>query len=221
MSSKSFDLTVRKYSDYSVVVRGDTRTYKEDLKKLGGKYNGSLKDDKGGKEPGWIFPKKVEKDLVAFITSGKRLVTDDEAAAGEERTKHWERQRADDSPQEGGGYKKEWQPNQPVPFTPTLGEFAQMANLINILTARVEILETALVTNNLTMLNDERDKRKKTNEAVERKKERDAQKKLGITSAPVKKKIVKRKSDSDDSDIEVESASEEEEEYVPRRRLMR
>ena len=64
------DLTIQEYTGVSVVVQGDTRKYKEDLKKLGGKYNGRLKNG-----PGWIFPKSSEGDLMSFINKGKRLVT--------------------------------------------------------------------------------------------------------------------------------------------------
>ena len=75
------DLTVEEYTAKSVVVQGDTRKYKEDLKKLGGKYNGRLKNG-----PGWIFPKSSESDIQAFINKGKRLVTHAEEVAGEEMT---------------------------------------------------------------------------------------------------------------------------------------
>lgn len=78
------DLTFNEYSDKSIVVYGDTRKYKEDLKKLGGKYNANLKQG-----PGWIFPKTLEKELNEFINTGKRIVTDAEIKEGEERSKHW------------------------------------------------------------------------------------------------------------------------------------
>ena len=60
MTSKtSFDdINVESYSDRAVVVRGDTRKYKEDLKVLRGTYNGRLS---GG--PGWIFPKSSESKI--------------------------------------------------------------------------------------------------------------------------------------------------------------
>lgn len=83
MSSTNFNLKIDDYSEYSIVVRGDdTRKYKEDLKKLGGKYNSMLR---GG--PGWVFPKKNEQNIKKFINEGKRLVTDEEERIGEENTK--------------------------------------------------------------------------------------------------------------------------------------
>ncbi len=60
------DLTVENYSDKSVVVRGDTKSHKDGLAKLAGKWNASLQ---GG--PGWIFSKKKEADVLAFIKSLK------------------------------------------------------------------------------------------------------------------------------------------------------
>jgi hypothetical protein len=60
------DLKLTDYSEKAIVVRGDTKEWKEGLKELGGKYNANLRD--GG---GWIFPKKIEDKVMAFISSGK------------------------------------------------------------------------------------------------------------------------------------------------------
>lgn len=79
------DISLEEYTDRSIVVRGETRQYKEDLKKLGGKYNSRLRG-----EPGWIFPKSKQNDVVKFIKEGKRLVSEEEAHAGEVRTLEWE-----------------------------------------------------------------------------------------------------------------------------------
>lgn len=90
MSSKQFsDITITDYSEKAVVVRGDTRKYKEDLKKLGGKYNGRLADG-----PGWIFPKKIERELNSFIAGGVRLISEEEAQAGEDKSTEWEKKRS-------------------------------------------------------------------------------------------------------------------------------
>ena len=91
MSSQSQfkDISIEEYTDRSVVVRGETRQYKEDLKKLGGKYNSRLRG-----EPGWIFPKSKQNDIVKFMKEGKRLVSDEEAHAGEARTLEWESKRS-------------------------------------------------------------------------------------------------------------------------------
>lgn len=53
-------LMLTDYNDKSIVIRGDTRTYKDELKALGGKWAARL--DGGG---GWIYPmtqkEKIEK----------------------------------------------------------------------------------------------------------------------------------------------------------------
>jgi hypothetical protein len=61
------DLSVSDYSEKAIVVRGeDTKSYTQQLGALGGKYNDRLR---GG--PGWIFSKKMEDKVLAFVSSGK------------------------------------------------------------------------------------------------------------------------------------------------------
>jgi hypothetical protein len=61
------DMSVQDYSEKSIVVRGEeTKKYKEELKTLGGKWNAGLQG--GG---GWIFSKKLEDKVVAFVSTGK------------------------------------------------------------------------------------------------------------------------------------------------------
>lgn len=60
------DLTVEEYSDKAIVVRGNTKPHKENLVRLGGKWNSALKQ--GG--PGWIFSKKGEEAVVKYIETG-------------------------------------------------------------------------------------------------------------------------------------------------------
>jgi len=59
------DLSCTDYSDKAIVVRGDTKEHKEQLKKLGGKFNANLRDG-----PGWIFSKKNEEKILSYIASG-------------------------------------------------------------------------------------------------------------------------------------------------------
>lgn len=66
------DLSVEDYSEKCIVVRGDTKPHKDQLKQLGGKWNSRLRDG-----PGWIFPKRIEDDVLAFVESGN--VPDDES----------------------------------------------------------------------------------------------------------------------------------------------
>jgi hypothetical protein len=82
------DISLEEYSERSIVVRGDTRKYKEDLKKLGGKYNARLSG-----EPGWIFSKRQQADVEKFISSGERIVSEQEAQDGESRTQSFEREK--------------------------------------------------------------------------------------------------------------------------------
>jgi hypothetical protein len=92
MSTKFTDITVSDYTNNSIVVQGETKKYKEDLKKLGGKYNSNLKNG-----PGWIFPKTSEKELSSFINGGKRLVSKEEEKANElskQKSKEWNEKRA-------------------------------------------------------------------------------------------------------------------------------
>jgi hypothetical protein len=57
------ELNCCEYSEKALVVRGEgTKTYKDELSQLGGKYNASLR---GG--AGWIFSKKSEAKVKEFI----------------------------------------------------------------------------------------------------------------------------------------------------------
>lgn len=50
----------------SFLVKGDTKDIKDELRELGGKYNGSL--------GGWIFPKTREVEIAEFIKNLKRKI---------------------------------------------------------------------------------------------------------------------------------------------------
>jgi len=58
-------LKIEYYSDKSFAVIGETKPVKEDLKKLGGKWNSRLKCG-----PGWIFPMERETDVREYIENG-------------------------------------------------------------------------------------------------------------------------------------------------------
>lgn len=55
------------YSAKSIVVRGDTKNYKDGLMAIGGKFNKNLKNDDGSVYPGWIFSKNKEAEVLEFI----------------------------------------------------------------------------------------------------------------------------------------------------------
>jgi hypothetical protein len=204
------DITVKEYTSNSIVVQGDTRKYKEDLKKLGGKYNGQLKNG-----PGWIFTKSAEKELNVFIKNGKRLVTNDEIKEGEERSrqraKEWE------STSSNRVDKTKLLQSKPVPVhvsnklfgsnvSPTLTEYGAMMSLIKNMSTKIELLEHGI----LMLLTD--DQKEAINVLMK------PPEKKGVV-----KKIIKRETQEDNEDSEDidECDSDSEEEEIPRRRLMR
>ena len=65
-------LSIKEYTAKSFVVRGvtpdDTRDHKDELKKLGGKFNAKLRSIDGDKyEPGWIFATRNKNKVQTFI----------------------------------------------------------------------------------------------------------------------------------------------------------
>lgn len=124
------DLIIKEYTDRSVAVQGDTHKYKEDLKKLGGKYNGNLKNG-----PGWIFPKSKLNELKTFAREGKRLVIDCEI-------------------KEEVVYKKK---ESVLSFSasPTITEFCILLNLLKEINTRTETLEKAI---GLLLSNEQKEK---------------------------------------------------------------
>lgn len=193
------DLTIEDYTGKSIVVQGDTRKYKEDLKKLGGKYNGRLKNG-----PGWIFPKTSEMDLLTFIKEGKRLVTEAEACEGEARSK--QRAQEWDNQQKVTQKPKTHIINQDDGFSvrntvPTLTEYGSLITLVNKMSAKLDRIDKALE----FLL------------SVDQKNDLEA-----IMIAPVKKSFIKSKTQQPSrSDIDIEISSEEDGEVAPRKRLMR
>lgn len=60
------ELEIVDYSEKAVAVFGDTKTIKDELKSIGGKFNPRLNYN-GGKRAGWIFPKSKLGELDKFI----------------------------------------------------------------------------------------------------------------------------------------------------------
>lgn len=59
------------YTDKSVVVIGDTKSHKDSLKSLGGKWNASLTNrETGEKFMGWIFYINKQKEVQSWIDKG-------------------------------------------------------------------------------------------------------------------------------------------------------
>jgi len=192
--TKFEDISIEQYSERSIVVRGDTRKYKEDLKKLGGKYNSRLRG-----EPGWIFPKTKEGDVNMFINGGKRLVSQEEAEEGEARTREWASKREHKSHSPSGNH--------------SIGEYALLVNMLKDLERRMERMDKAI---SILLTPEQKEeleekmrspsKQKSHKKVIERSKEKKC-----------KKKKVEPPSYSDSEEDE----DEDEEEEVPRKRLLR
>ena len=188
------DITIQEYSRNSIVVQGETRKYKEDLKKIGGgKYNGRLT---GG--PGWIFPNTKKSDIQSFIKKGQRLVSKEEQQAGEElskqRAQEWQQSRTS---QHTPHTQHTQRTSNPITLTPTITEYSILLTTINKIYTKVEKMEHAL----MFLLTTEQ------KEALE-----------NIMNPPVKikKKIIKKKVDTDtDTDCDTDSDDD-----LPPRRLL-
>ena len=59
------DVNIENYTAKSFVLLGNTKKYKDDIKKLGGKFNCNLKDNKVG----WIFPIEKKDQVEKWIKS--------------------------------------------------------------------------------------------------------------------------------------------------------
>ena len=58
------------YTEKSIVVRGDTRDHKEELKTLGGKWNSKLTDNSTQEQfGGWIFPTTKQEQVKKWLES--------------------------------------------------------------------------------------------------------------------------------------------------------
>jgi hypothetical protein len=208
------DLKIEEYTGFSVVVYGETRKYKEDLKKLGGKYNGRLANG-----PGWIFPKTSQREIEKFINGGKRLVTTEEAHAGEERSK----QRAKEWEQENKNEKKvvnryvrpdnsELSHTAINTTTPTLTEYGSLIISIKLMSSKIERIDNALT---ILLSEEQKEQLKDMMKSMETLKKNV---KKNVIKKVVKKKELVVQVDSDESHDSDES---EEEEVAPTRRLMR
>lgn len=65
----SSDIQIVDYTERSIAVFGDTRSYKEEFKLLGGRFNPRLHHD-GVREAGWIFPKSKLEDVEDMLNNG-------------------------------------------------------------------------------------------------------------------------------------------------------
>ena len=82
-TSNSFsDMKIEEYVPGCFVLLGNTRFYKEDIKKLGGKFNSNLKCG-----PAWVF-KNSEKEIVQqYLKRGVHISSIEQIESGEILTK--------------------------------------------------------------------------------------------------------------------------------------
>lgn len=63
-NTMSLKMQIKDYSDVSFVLHGEeTKTHKEKIKELGGRYNRNLKDIGSG----WVFSMKKKNDVIAWL----------------------------------------------------------------------------------------------------------------------------------------------------------
>lgn len=65
-SKSKGDCTLVEYSAKAVAVFGDTKSIKDELKAMGGRFNSRLTFN-GKKLAGWIFPKSQEQRLAYYF----------------------------------------------------------------------------------------------------------------------------------------------------------
>ena len=58
------EIHIEDYTEKSFVVLGDTKPHKDNIKKLGGKWNSRLRDNKMG----WIFPMSKKESVEEYIS---------------------------------------------------------------------------------------------------------------------------------------------------------
>ena len=63
------DIFIEDYSPKSFVVLGNTKIYKDDIKRLGGKFNQNL----SGNRVGWIFPTSLKDKVTAWISGDEKI----------------------------------------------------------------------------------------------------------------------------------------------------
>jgi hypothetical protein len=63
------DINIENYTSKSFVLLGNTKKYKEDIKRLGGKFNCNLRDDKVG----WVFPIEKKEEVQKWVNSDCKI----------------------------------------------------------------------------------------------------------------------------------------------------
>jgi hypothetical protein len=122
------NIKITNYGINSIAVNGNTRMYKEDLKKMGGKYDSQLPEG-----PGWVFPKSKEKECRSFIVNGKRLVTIEEEKSAEisirQKAKEWKEKNNIDHGKENKS---------------DIAIITQLLDIVSIMSVKIEWMEKAI-----------------------------------------------------------------------------
>jgi hypothetical protein len=182
------DLSCTDYSDKAIVVRGDTKDHKEELKKLGGKYNANLRDGSG-----WIFSKKNEDKVLAYIASGN---LDDE---------------------------KEDKPNKPVASKPVVKQTSDLMGSIESALKAMDLKERLVFVSNVTRLASSQPVVKpiQADKSVKPVTKVQVTVKKHSSSSDEDKPVAKPSVGKSSVKIAVDSDAEDsDEEYVPRKRLL-
>ena len=121
MSDKKTDMELKDYTEKSFGIYGNTKPYKDDLKKMGGKFNPRLQNG-----PGWIFANHLRSNIEKYIETG-------------EVTEFQWKERDDNR---NGDYDNKGRDNRRNNFRPTTDQqISEMRNNMYLLLERVEFLE--------------------------------------------------------------------------------
>lgn len=125
------------YTEKSFVVRGDTKSHKESLKLLKGKWNASLTDKSSGERfGGWIYPIGKKESVDKWIEEGcQQIVTTDNPPLPPQQVRHT---------------MEIISPNKSNPLIPSHQTFSQMQVKIDLLEKRVKELELMIGKNSDT-----------------------------------------------------------------------
>ena len=135
-------LIVQDYGEKAIVVFGDTKVIKDELKELGGKYNPKLGEDQ---KPGWVFS-KTKKDIVNdFIKQAQQDIN-----SGKIKKESYES-------------KPRATVTDPYKKPTTSSDITVPKELLSNLISRVEILETELANIKKIVLSNHTSNSKSTN----------------------------------------------------------
>lgn len=116
-------LEIVDYSEKAIAVFGDTKAIKDELKKLGGKFNPALRYN-GGKRAGWIFSKKQADKVRALLAPVAKPI---ESVSLPEPSANQESDRIAFS-KASKAFIEEWRTNNPYPGSEHLDEFNAKLN---------------------------------------------------------------------------------------------